>query len=385
MSNKSPGFRQYQIPNTNIYIPGWLINHRGEAVDEAISASMNALVAANKNRNIIDQSSLNPNPDYTNTLLSISTVEVDDPLAVGDVSKKLQNEFRYIKIDDNYINKESVDDDKQNLWSTVSKARKYLEIALLEKIINPEYDPTVTGSSLYINNPSKAPEFTVLSTSEYVDAKKADGTSIQDGADAALRKLNLNYSKIDERYFADIINADIYSSIDDDDLKIPAGEYTLPQRHISYHTTFEEFLLDELGFESFASLVANIEDTEVDIEEYEIKLDINLQNNTDKYDITDVAIKQLSIDTTNKDIKFSYTQTEGGEATEIKISMFGSQNLFYDDATTQPLKNYIFNINNEIDLDSIDNLIVNCFIRRIIQLYSNFTAKSEDESSSESN
>ena len=150
MGNISPGYKSYKVPGCNGVIPGWLIKHRGEEIDRAVTAATNALVEADLLRNISFPSE-NANPIINSSksfkLLSIIPTEIPD---IGNVSNTcLDNQFEFSLIDERFINKDKIsytDDDLRSvLRYKEDSTKKIPEIIEEYKADNPSRS-TLWGS-----------------------------------------------------------------------------------------------------------------------------------------------------------------------------------------------------------------------------------------------
>ena len=107
MANKSPtyksGFHEYEIEGSNpkLSLPAWLVNHRGEDIDKAVTAARNALVAADLGRNKEDANGnavINPNKAFK--VLGIIPTEIRNN---DETLNHLENKFNFSFIDDRFI------------------------------------------------------------------------------------------------------------------------------------------------------------------------------------------------------------------------------------------------------------------------------------------
>ena len=128
MGNLSPGYKSYKVPGCNGVIPGWLIKHRGEEIDRAVTAATNALVEADLLRNTkFSSENTNPiiNPDKSFKILSIIPTEIRD--IANDANTCLDNQFEFSFIDERFINKDKLSYDPANDDAELRSILRYKE------------------------------------------------------------------------------------------------------------------------------------------------------------------------------------------------------------------------------------------------------------------
>lgn len=166
MAKTSPGFKLYNVPGSTVQLPGYLIKHRGAAVDDAVDASLAALVTANKFKttSIIDVAG-DPviNPEYSDKVLVIKPVDKLSNKNIDGDLKYSSNQFEFVKIDNQFINKPDTENYSDlSLWSTITFARN-LQLGLVK-----EHKPGIAViDNPYYRNPSDNPDWTEAQKDAY--------------------------------------------------------------------------------------------------------------------------------------------------------------------------------------------------------------------------